>query len=649
VVSPAIAAALLIMPAPACAQTPVVPPATPDNADQVDPNATMAPLPDLGVDWPDLAAPDATSPTAERNTPGAQPADREQRYHVQLDGIDALDGGFRTRFNQLSALVTNEGKPANAAQIDRRARDDEELARTLLRAEGHYDATVSTEVTGGGDQPILVRFTIDAGKGYAFSYIALPGLEAAGASAKSLASDFTIHEGDAVDADKVNAAIVAFRADLGRRGYPFAKVGEPQVTVDHQTGKAFLTVDVTPGNAARFGRITTSGPRPIFTPAHLADIARFHTGRQYDASLLDDFRRALVQTGLVSAVTITPVQTADPGIVDIDVRIDRAPMRTIAGELGYGTGEGARAEVSWQHRNLITPEGAVTFRGVLGTQEQSLGGTLRMNNFHGRDKVLTAQAVAAHTNLAAYDARSLTLGLGLERQTNIIWQKKWTWSFGGELLATDERDTIEATGQPRRRTFFVVAGPTSLAYDGSDDLLNPTRGHRLSARVSPEASLQSGTEFYVKMQIDGSGYLPVGNKVSLAGRFRFGSIQGAPRDSIAPSRRFYAGGGGSVRGFGYQDIGPKDVNGDPIGGRSLTEIAAEARIRFGSFGVVPFLDAGNLYTSTIPKFSGFRYGTGLGVRYYSSFGPIRVDVGTPIARRAGEPRVAVYVSLGQAF
>jgi len=324
-------------------------------------------------------------------------------------------------------------------------------------------------------------------------------------------------------------------------------------------------------------------------------------------------------------------------------------MRTIAGELGYVTGEGARAEVSWQHRNLITPEGAVTFRGVLGTREQSLGGTLRMNNFHGRDKVLTAQAVAAHTKLNAYDAKSLTLGLGLERQTNIIWQKKWTWSFGGELLATDERDTIEATGQPRRRTFFVVAGPTSLAYDGSDDLLNPTRGHRLSARVSPEASLQRGTEFYVKVQIDGSGYLPVGRNVSLAGRFRFGSIEGAPRDSIAPSRRFYAGGGGSIRGFGYQDIGPKDVNGDPIGGRALTEFAAEARIRFGSFGVVPFLDAGNLYTSTIPKFSGFRYGTGLGVRYYSSFGPIRVDVGTPVARRSGEPRVAVYVSLGQAF
>ncbi len=656
-ISPGIAAALLLMPVWAGAQEPATQPAAQAdapaaNADQVDIEAPMAALPDLGVEWPDMTAPEANpvSPAADAaKADDLVRADREQRYSVELIGIETLDTDFRTRFNQLSALVTNEGKPANTAQIDRRARDDEELARTLLRAEGRYDANVSTEVTGGGGKPIVVRFTVDPGKPYTFASIALPGLEATGAKAESLRGDFTIREGDPIDADKVLAAITAFRTDLGRRGYPFAKVGEPEITIDHQTQTATLSLPVTPGNAEVFGKITTSGPRPIFSPEHLGDIARFHAGRPYDAGMVDDFRRALIQTGLVSAVTITPVQTADPQVVDIDVRIDRAPPRTIAGELGYGTGEGAKIEASWTHRNLIEPEGAVTFRGVLGTREQSLGGTLRMGNFHGRDKILTAQAIAAHTNLNAYDARSLTLGAGLERQTNIIWQKTWTWSLGTEFVATDERDTIESTGQPRRRTFYVAAAPTSLAYDGSDDLLNPTRGHRLSARVSPEASLQNGANFYVKAQIDGSGYIPIGGRTSIAGRFRFGTIAGAKRDDIAPSRRFYAGGGGSVRGYGYQDIGPKDVNGDPVGGRSLTEFSAEARVRFGNFGVVPFIDAGNLYASSLPKFDGLRYGAGLGVRYYSSFGPIRIDVGTPINRRSGDPRVAVYVSLGQAF
>ena len=119
---------------------------------------------------------------------------------------------------------------------------------------------------------------------------------------------------------------------------------------------------------------------------------------------------------------------------------------------------------------------------------------------------------------------------------------------------------------------------------------------------------------------------------------------------MAPSRRFYAGGGASVRGYGYQSIGPRDSNNDPIGGRSLTEFSIEARVRaFGNFGIVPFLDAGNIYTSPLPKFTGLQYGTGIGVRYYSNFGPIRLDVGTPLNPKPGDSRIAVYVSLGQAF
>src|SRR3546814_14888612 len=114
--------------------------------------------------------------------------------------------------------------------------------------------------------------------------------------------------------------------------------------------------------------------------------------------------------------------------------------------------------------------------------------------------------------------------------------------------------------------------------------------------------------------------MPLGSEnYGLAGRLRFGQISGAPLFNIAPSRRFYAGGGGSVRGYGYQAIVPKDLNNDPTGGRSLTESAIEARIRVGNFGVVPFTDAVPLYTRRLPRFSGFRYGAGLRPTSYSSF------------------------------
>jgi translocation and assembly module TamA len=267
--------------------------------------------------------------------------------------------------------------------------------------------------------------------------------------------------------------------------------------------------------------------------------------------------------------------------------------------------------------------------------------------------VLNAQALVSHLDRDAYEAQTVSLSGGIERLSNFIWQKKWTWSLGAELIASRERDTIVSTGLERRRTFFIGAIPASLGYDATDDLLDPTRGFRLLGRLSPELSFEGHGFGYARAQVDASAYRGVGKGVVLAGRVRLGTIVGADRDSIAPSRRFYSGGGGSVRGYGYQQLGPRDVDNDPIGGRSLAEFALEARVRLkafgGNFGIVPFLDGGTLTTGSVPSFGNWQLGAGIGLRYYSSFGPIRIDVGTPLSRQPGDSRVAVTVSLGQAF
>ena len=607
----------------------------------------MPDLPGIGVAWPDLSTETATPAGRASDT------DAERRYTWRIDGLDGVDGALlRQRFNDLSALNEHDGDVANAAQLDRRAREDADLLVTLLRAGGYYDARVTTRVeapTPASDRPLVLLETTP-GALYRFASVTLAGIEGAGSKAGILAKDFGVDVGSAVDADAIVGGRAIVQARLGREGFPFASVGEPDIVVDHATRTATLTLAVTPGGARRFGRITTNPGNRVFGADHVAEIARFRPGGAFDQAGLDDLRRALIQTGLVSSVEVKPVPGSTPDLVDVDVHLEAAPPRTVAGELGYGTGEGARAEVSWTHRNLFPPEGALTLRGVLGTREQLAAAVVRRANFRGRDRVLTAQIAAAHLQRKAFDSRTFSLSGSLERQTNIFFQKKWIWSLGAELLTSDERDVIEATGAPRRRTFFIGALPTSVSYDGSDDLLNPTRGFRLGGRISPELSLQGAAFGYTRTQIDASVYRPVSGGVVLAARTRLGAILGAPRDQIAPSRRFYAGGGASVRGYGYQDIGPRDVNGDPIGGRSLAEFSIEARVKtFGAFGVVPFLDAGNIYTSDLPRFSALRLGTGLGVRYYSSFGPIRVDVGTPINPQPGVARLAVYVSLGQAF
>ena len=637
-------AALFLSVAPARGQAP------PAGADPSPPSLPdLAPLPELGVDWPDPARIDATAAPAGAAVASA-PVDQVTRYRVVLDGAEVLGPTFRLRFDQLSALVTDESKPANAAQLHRRQSQDEGLARDLMRAQGYYDGTVGGRIepaTATG--PTVVHLKLEPGTRYRFKDVALPGVDKAGSVGARLRRGFAIKRDDAVDADAVIAAVAALKADLGRGGFPFAKVGDPQVTVDHKAHTASLALAVEAGAPARFGRIRLEGSRPLFSAAHVATIARFHPGQPFDAQRLDDLRRALIATGLVSTATVSAVATNDPGIVDVSVRIDRAPPRTVAAELGYGTGQGARVALSWEHRNLLAPEGAVTFRGVGGTREQSLGATLRRGNFEARDRVLTAQIVASHSTYDAYDARTFTIGGSVERQTNIIWQKKWVWSAGAEFVATNERDKAIDTALNQRRTFLVAAAPGSLAYDGTDDLLNPTRGYRLAGRISPEVSLHDGVTLYAKAQVDASAYLPWGDHLVFAGRIRLATIEGAARNDVAPSRRLYSGGGGSIRGFGYQKVGPEAVDGTPVGGRGLTEFGTEARVRFGNFGVVPFLDWGTLTTSSTPSFSGFRFGTGMGVRYYSSFGPIRLDVGTPVNRHNGDSRVAIYVSLGQAF
>jgi translocation and assembly module TamA len=640
---------------------------TPQDPSELDPSAPLDAMPDLGVDWPDMNQPEAEPPpeveavkpeaaaeVTEEAAEKVEDASAARSYSWNISGLEGIAEAplVLTGFEERSVLKGDRKKTANAAQIDRRARADAELLAEMLRSYGYYDAGVEPNIDAAGEQ-LVVRLTATPGPLYHFESVELPGLEeAAGTEAAGLREAFSVKAGDPVIAQRVIEAGVALQVALGEHGFATAKVGEQDIVIDHEAQIARLVLPVTPGPIAYFGQISVTG-EPPFSSRHVQTIARFKPGDRFEQSEVADLRRALIATGLIASVEMTQVPRDEGRVIDLAIKLEPAPMRTIAGELGYGTGEGIRAEASWQHRNMFNPEGALTVRGVLGTQEQLGAVIFRRNNWLRRDQVLNAQAYAAHVDREAYEAKTLSLSGGFERQSNFIWQKKWTWSLGGELVASDERDTIEATGEPRRRTFFIAAIPGSLGLDETDDLLDPHKGYRLLGRLSPEISFQGGTFPYARMQIDGSVYHSVSDSVVAAGRVRLGTILGAQRDDIAPSRRFYSGGGGSVRGYGYQRIGPRDVDNDPIGGRSLAEFSLEARIRLksfgGNFGIVPFIDGGTLSTDAMPSFKDWQIGVGIGARYYSSFGPIRLDIGTPLNRQEGDGRIAVVVGLGQAF
>jgi translocation and assembly module TamA len=646
----------------------------------LEPDAPLAEMPLVTIPWPDqseLPPIQQVEPEADIQFPELTEEFKplalegsEERVSDDLLLVFPSDASlfperddFLDRFKQLSAVEEYDGDDDNLGQLSARAKADEDMLNRLLRVYGYYDALVLRTVGGtdadeGGEDEPRVRFDIIPGTQFKFGAVDLGDLESAGPDYALLRNDFEIRTGDPLLSDKIVEERYDLDEALGENGYPFAAIEDPELLVDHDREEGDLTMITRPNGKYNFGQVISSLPE-FLSSKHLGNIARFDPGDMYKRSDELDLRRAILATGLVSSVTITRVKTAEPangelGTVDMRVELEKAPLRTISGALGYGTGEGFRAEASWEHRNLFPPEGMLRVRGIAGTREQLAGVTFRRNNLGARDRILTIDAYATKQDREGFEGQTVSLIGTYERVSTLLFQKPFTWSVGLESVATREREVTVTGEKGPKQTYYVGALPLRAQIDNTFDLLDPTYGWRLGGRVSPEISFTNGEQFtYVRAQVDASVYYPVTEKIVLAGRVRLGSMPGAPLRGIAPSRRFYAGGGGSVRGYGYQAIGPQDDLGKPSGGRSLTEVSVEARIGTGFFGgalsVVPFVDAGAVDTEPYPDFEDIKIGAGIGLRYKTGFGPIRVDVGVPLTPGPGDPPVAVYVALGQAF
>ena len=629
-------------------------------------NAPLEPILPISPTAPVAAAPADTAPTdlAQPLQPLAtfdsaplvdvtvKDADApEIRYDTVLRGLDEI--GLKGQFNGLSALKDGKGKAPNATVVSARGREDEALAVRLMKSLGYYDGTAVSSLEAIPGQTGRVRAIVSAtpGKQYKLGSVTVraqpttpPGL---------VESQLPLKVGDPIEAARVQGAEANVALILPQRGYPFVKVGQRDVLLDDVAGTGDYTLPVDTGPRAAFGTFTTEG-RLAFGAEHVGVLTRFKPGELYDNRKVDDLRAALVATGLFSTVSVEPVRTNNinpDGTEQVNLLIEqeRGPPRSLAVSGGYSTGQGIRVEGSFTHRNLFPPEGALILTAVAGTQEQGASATFRRSNAGRRDKTVTLTAGANHSNYDAFDAFTTTVSGRISYDSTPIWQKRFTYAYGFELTGTNESVYDFAAGARKRGTYFIAALPGQVEFDRSDSLLNPTKGYRLKLSLSPETSVRGAVRPYARALIEASGYFPVGGSIVLAGRVRAGSIAGTDRDDLAPSRRYYGGGGGSVRGYGYQRLGPLDPQGNPVGGRSINEFALEARYRFGNYGIVPFIDGGNAYESSLPKGSDLRFGAGIGGRFYTNFGPLRVDVATPLNPRKGDGKVALYISIGQAF
>jgi translocation and assembly module TamA len=606
----------------------------------------LPPLDQFDVREVELAQPDSAEPVAEL------------RYAVQVDGLATADGetesALAEQFAELSALEDGGGKAANEAMLSARLTEDSKLIQRILQAEGWYDAAVQTRIDRSqatNAHAVTAVLIVSPGERYRVGSIAVQAEPTT--PSDLIAENLALQVGEPIVAQRIQGAEANVALVLPQQGYPFASVGQRDVLLDPETHLGDYTLPVTVGPRARFGGFRATGDL-AFDAGHVEVLARFDRGELYDSRDVDDLRQALVATGLFTTVAVEPErmgQVNADGSENVRVLVTQnaGPPRTLAASAGYGTGQGFRVEGSWTHRNLLPPEGALVATAVAGTQEQGASVIFRRSNAGKRDRTFQAGFEALRSRYEAFDALTGRLFARLSYDSTPIWRKTLTWSLGAEILGSVEEDFDPALGERDKRKFLIGGLSGQLGFDRTDSLLDPTRGFRAQILVQPEGALSDGFHPYLRSQLDGSGYYPVSDSIVVAGRARIGTTIGIDRFELAPSRRFYAGGGGSVRGYGFQQLGPKDPEDRPLGGLSLTEAAAEVRYRFGDYGVVGFIDMGQVYEDRVPTFRGLRTGVGFGGRYYTSFGPLRVDLATPLGRRPGESRFNIYISIGQAF
>jgi len=338
------------------------------------------------------------------------------------------------------------------------------------------------------------------------------------------------------------------------------------------------------------------------------------------------------------------------GRVPVEISVKERKHRYFGVGATYSNADGAGIEGYWGHRNLfgrgekLRIEGEVSRLGETGDLTRLNYNTAILFEkpaFYGIRNTFTANLRGVQEFTNAFERRSLRGGFGIrheidERQTLAV-ALDMDWSS-----IVESGDTTE---------HLIVSLPMEYNFDGSDDRLDPTEGYRFSTVLEPATDLASGNSF-VKGRLTATGYYTPTDTgfVTLAARASIGSIAGASLEDIPADRRFYAGGGGSVRGYAYQTVGPRNSSGDPTGGLSVVEGSIEARIKVTEqLGVVPFFDTGNVGQSSTPDFSDMRAGAGIGIRYITPFGPLRLDVGVPLDRRKGEDSWAVYAGIGQAY
>ncbi len=576
-----------------------------------------------------------------------------------------LDGTLRAQL--VRAIGEVDDPPTNRFDARRRARAALESAEALLRSEGYYQAVLE-DIVEGDEAPVAI-VSIDPGQRFVLTPAAIRFVapEPEPDVIQTAQKDLALEPGEPGRAADIIAGEGRVIASLTRQGYPDATTQPRRVVVDHATFTVAPTFNIASGPLVRLDgiRLETRGPT---NPAWVSGLAPWEEGDRYDPEQVAELERRLLETGVYDgvAVALSPADqiTAEgnrPIIVtladrpqwiqEVGLTLSTAQATVTTTQAASATG-GSAIEGTWTYYNRFKRADTLRFQARLATIDSRLGVDLTLPHWRRPGQTLTAGAAIVNEDTEAYRRLAGVVYADLRQR---LGKTSWySYGVGVDVGQYDENrfDPITQAPLSITRDLALLTLRGGAYMDRSDDPLNPKSGYRLRANVQPTAVAGDDSLLFLRTDVQATAYLPVqdGGKTVLAGRLRVGSILGGEELTIPSDRLFYSGGGGSVRGFEYQGVGPRLPDGTPRGGLSLFETSLEVRRDIGKgFGAVAFVDAGAVGFTETPDFGNLRYAVGIGARYDLSFGPVRADIAFPLDKREGDANFQIYISIGQAF
>lgn len=550
-------------------------------------------------------------------------------------------------FDVSDLVVLQDRPPKSINGLHYRIASDIPALLKVLRAYGYYDATVTSDVRNENDV-IQVYILIHPGPQYSIaSYRVFHG-DCTETATLPLCEPFTpdrlgLKLGmPALSVNIVNAELNLL-TELARCGYPLASVEKRRVEVDMADKTVHAASCINEGPLSKFGPLSIYGLKTV-EPRYVLRRLAWKEGETYNPDDLEATQKRLINSDLFSSVLISHDEQLDAaGELPMRMRLTEAKHRQFSIGGYYATVDGPGVVFAWTHRNLRGMGEIISLDGDFSKRYIAGKITYKKPDFLTQDQTYRALAQIEREAIHAYTS--------------------FTYAFANYIdKKFDNRNNISigldgahyvVSNSASNGSYLLAGLPFFVRYNTSDDLLNPTRGYTIVYQATPFQSLWASNQHFYKQRLTTTFYIPMGTKRAIfAARLQFGSIAGTRQRNVPLPILFLGGSEDDLRGYRYKTVSPLNEHRKPFGGRSAIFLTAETRFRLTeTIGVVPFADFGTVTFEQWPQFDAKWFkSVGVGLRYFTFFGPLRLDIGFPLDRRHGvDPAFRIYASIGQTF